>query len=191
MSSNLHVEQLQVLGSWVFTPKVHADSRGLFYEWFKKPIFEESTENVFDLVQANCSISKKGVIRGIHFAAPPLGQAKYVSCFSGSVLDVVVDLREESPTFGKWDSVELNSRVPRAVYIPPGCGHGFMSLEENTTFVYLCDQSYNPDNEFEINPFDLEIGIDWPTHIPHILSEKDKNAPSMRVVLESLNQKKI
>jgi dTDP-4-dehydrorhamnose 3,5-epimerase len=114
----------------------------------------------------------------------PPGQAKYVTCFSGSVFDVVVDLRKGSHTFGKWRSVVIDSRSPSALYIPSGIGHAFMALEDNTTFVYLCDQRYNPGNEFDISPFDPTIAINWPSEIEPVLSEKDKTGASFKDLIE-------
>lgn len=168
------IENLDIQGCWVFKPRVFEDNRGSFFEWFQDSTFESASNTNFNIAQANCSISNKGVIRGIHFAKMPPGQAKYVTCFSGSVFDVVVDLRKGSPTFGKWRSVVIDSRSPSALYIPSGIGHAFMALEDNTTFVYLCDQRYNPGNEFDISPFDQTIAITWPSEIEPVLSEKDK-----------------
>ena len=167
-------KQLAIQGCWLFKPKKFSDDRGSFFEWFQDSTFESETDSKFELAQANCSTSSKGVIRGIHFAKYPPGQAKYVTCFSGSVFDVVVDLRIGSPTYGQWDSVVIDSRDPLALYIPYGIGHAFMALEDNTTFVYLCDQRYNPNNEFDISPFDPLIGIAWPSHVAPVLSEKDR-----------------
>jgi dTDP-4-dehydrorhamnose 3,5-epimerase len=140
---------LQIEGCWVFKPNVFADERGTFFEWFQDSAFESETGYRFEIAQANISISDKGVIRGIHCARVPPGQAKYVTCISGSVFDVVVDLRKSSATFGQWDSILLDSRNPKALYIPSGIGHAFMALEDNSTFVYLCGHRYNPKNEFD------------------------------------------
>jgi dTDP-4-dehydrorhamnose 3,5-epimerase len=180
----MNARALQIEGCWLFEPEVFSDERGAFHEWFQDSTFEFRTKHKFEIAQANVSNSNKGVIRGIHFANYPPGQAKYVTCVSGSVLDVVVDLRRDSKTFGKWDSVILNANKPRAVYIPSGIGHAFMALEDNSTFVYLCDQRYNPNNEFEINPMDKAIGITWPDGITPILSDKDKAAPGLDSIIE-------
>lgn len=174
----MDTNELRIKGCWTVKPKVFSDNRGQFFEWYQSPTFFSRVKSEFDLVQANCSISNKGVLRGIHFAKYPPGQAKYVSCFTGSVLDVVVDLRKGSPTFGEWDSVLIDSRDPLALYIPSGIGHAFMALEDQTTFIYLCDQRYNPINEFEISPFDKTLNIKWPNGIPALLSSKDKEAPT-------------
>ena len=172
--SESQIKNLKIPGCWVFTPKTFRDDRGYFFEWFQDSTFKATVGDQLQIAQANCSVSNQGVIRGIHFAKLPPGQAKYVTCFSGSVFDVVVDLRKNSPTFGQWDSVVIDSTNPQALYIPSGIGHAFMSLEDNSTFVYLCDQRYNPGNEYDINPFDESIGIEWPSNIKPVLSEKDK-----------------
>ena len=175
---------LSINGAWVSELQVHSDSRGIFFEWFKHESFNYRTEKEFKLAQANCSISQRGVLRGIHYTKNAPGQSKLVTVFSGSVLDVIVDLRVGSQTFGQWDSIILNASEPRAVYIPSGIGHAFMALEDNSTFVYLCDQRYNPNNEFEINPMDKAIGITWPDGITPILSDKDKAAPGLDSIIE-------
>lgn len=182
--SESQIRNLQISGCWVFTPRSFADERGTFFEWFQDSTFTNEVSSDFKIAQANCSMSAKGVIRGIHFAKQPPGQAKYVTCFSGSVFDVVVDLRKNSPTFGKWDSVILQAGKPQALYIPSGIGHAFMSLEDNSTFVYLCDQRYNPGNEYDINPFDKTIGIQWPANIEPVLSEKDLEGSSFLDLFE-------
>ena len=173
----MSVYQLDIPDSWVFTPTQFSDDRGTFFEWFQDSTFLEAAGHSFTLAQANCSISSKGTLRGIHFADDPPGQRKYVTCLSGSAMDVLVDLRKGSPTFGQWRSVLLDTMDRKVVSIPNGVGHAFMALEDNTTIVYLCDQRYNPSNEREINPLDPEIGIEWPNNITPLLSPKDAAAP--------------
>lgn len=165
---------LEISGAYIFEPKIFEDSRGKFFELFQSQTFASNIGVDFQTAQVNCSISAKGVIRGIHFAKYPPGQAKFVTCLTGSVFDVLVDLRIGSKSFGKWISVEIDSRHPKAVYIPSGIGHAFMALEDNTTFVYLCDQIYDPANEFDISPFDQKLKIDWPNNVEFVLSDKDK-----------------
>jgi dTDP-4-dehydrorhamnose 3,5-epimerase len=172
------IEYLEIPDAWVFTPRQFADDRGIFFEWFQDSTFLSAAGDEFLLAQANCSISKQGVLRGIHFAEFPPGQRKYVTCMSGSAMDVLVDLRPKSPTFGKWKSVLLDTIDRRIVSVPNGVGHGFMALEDNTSVVYLCDQRYNPKFEHEINPLDPEIGIIWPSNLDPIISEKDQAAQS-------------
>ncbi|MDU0478645.1 dTDP-4-dehydrorhamnose 3,5-epimerase [Staphylococcus chromogenes] len=162
-------------GVLVSEPTVHEDTRGTFREWFKASEFEEATGYPFDLQQANISTSVKGVFRGLHFADVPPGQAKFVSCLSGRILDVVVDIREGSPTFKRWEAVELSAENKKSLYVPIGFAHGFLALED-ATVAYLTSSEYNPDAEREVSLFDPEIGIEWP-EMEYVLSEKDKKAP--------------
>ena len=178
------IEPLAIDGAWVITPKQFTDHRGAFLEWFRQDLLEATVGHPLDLRQANASVSAAGVVRGIHFADVPPGQAKYVTCLSGSVLDVVVDLREGSATFGQWDSVLLDTTDRRAVYIAEGLGHAFMALAESSTVAYLCSTSYAPEREHGINPFDPAIGIEWPevggdAALAPITSPKDTEAPSL------------
>jgi dTDP-4-dehydrorhamnose 3,5-epimerase len=176
----VQIEPLAIEGSWVITPRIHGDDRGAFLEWFKDGVFEAAVGHRLDLAQANCSVSATGVLRGIHFADVPPGQAKYVTCVSGSVLDVIVDVRIGSPTFGRWTSVVLDDRERRAVYLSEGLGHGLCSLQDDTTVVYLCSQGYAPEREHEIHPLDPALGIDWALDgsAPE-LSAKDAAAPTL------------
>ena len=182
----MSISPLGIRDTWVYTPKQFSDDRGIFFEWFQDSTFVHAAGYEFSLAQANCSISQKGVVRGIHYADVPPGQAKYVTCVSGSVIDVLVDLRVGSPTFGEWDSVLLEMNERKVVYLPSGIGHAFMALEDNSTVVYLCDQRYNPTNEHEIHPLDPTIGIKWPEGIEPLLSKKDAAAPSFDSVISSL-----
>ena len=174
------VSRLDIEGAWAIENTVHGDERGQFLEWFKADAFLGSVGHSFDLVQSNCSVSAKGVLRGIHFADVPPGQAKYVTCVKGSVLDVIVDIRVGSPTFGLWTSVLLDDLDRRAVYISEGLGHAFMSLEDGSIVVYLCSEGYNPAREHEVHPLDPAIGIEWPLDgLTPDLSEKDAAAPTL------------
>ena len=176
----MQVEPLTIEGAWMFTPRVHGDERGAFLEWFKDPVFTAAVGHRLDLVQANASVSAKGVLRGIHFADVPPGQAKYVTCLKGSVLDVIVDVRVGSPTFGQWTSVRLDDRDRRAVYLSEGLGHGFCALEDGSTVAYLCNAGYNPGAEREVHPLDPAIGIEWPlAGTQPELSAKDAAAPTL------------
>jgi len=170
------VKHLAIPGAWVFTPRQFQDDRGTFFEWFQDSTFLEAAGSSFTIAQANCSISTKGTLRGIHFADVPPGQRKYVTCITGSAMDVLVDLRIGSPSFGNWVAVQLDTIDRKVVSIPNGVGHAFMALEDNTTIVYLCDQRYNPSGEREIYPLDSEINIEWPAGIVPILSPKDEAA---------------
>ncbi|MBW0254607.1 dTDP-4-dehydrorhamnose 3,5-epimerase family protein [Cellulomonas sp. PS-H5] len=177
--------ELAVPGAWEITPTQHGDPRGVFLEAFQGGPFAEATGHRFDLQQANISVSAAGVLRGIHFADVPPGQAKYVTCPKGAVLDVVVDIRVGSPTFGTWDAVLLDDVDRRAIYLGEGLGHAFLSLEDGSTVMYLCSTGYSPGREHGIHPLDPEVGIDWPTQardgspITPQLSEKDLAAPSL------------
>ncbi|MDV6266535.1 dTDP-4-dehydrorhamnose 3,5-epimerase family protein [Rhodococcus globerulus] len=182
----MRYRELTVSGAWEVTPTLFGDERGVFLEWFKDAPFHEAVGHSVNLMQANCSVSAAGVLRGIHFADVPPGQAKYVTCVQGAVLDVVVDLRLGSPTFGEWDSVVLDDVDRRAVYLSEGLGHGFLSLEDGSTVVYLCSTGYAPGREHGIDPFDSDVSIEWPTRgrngleLELSLSDKDSNAPSLR-----------
>ena len=177
--------ELAVPGAWEITPRQHTDSRGTFFEAFSEPPFTRAVGHPLDLRQANSSVSAAGVLRGIHFADVPPSQAKYVMCPRGAVLDVVVDIRVGSPTFGQWDSVLLDDVDRRAIYVSEGLGHAFCSLEDDSTVIYLCSATYAPGREHGIDPLDPAIGIDWPTADRHgrpfepILSDKDRDAPGL------------
>lgn len=185
--SEMKVRELSIPGTWEITPTIHGDSRGQLFEWLTDREFTAFAGHRFDLWQANCSISSAGVLRGLHFAQLPPSQAKYVTCVSGSVFDVVVDIRVGSPTFGQWDSVLLDDADHRSVYISEGLAHGFLALQDNSTVMYLCSAEYNPRREHTICPTDPELGIAWPLvngAAPN-LSARDAAAPSFQEVLAS------
>ena len=152
--------------------EVFKDNRGTFNEWFVQDDYSD-----FYPAQANVSFSQKGVIRGIHYSTAPEGQSNLVICTSGRIKYVAVDLRQDSPTYGKHHVVELSGRSGNAVFLAEGLGHAFEVLSETATIVYLLSSKYNKDLEKEINPLDKQLNIPWVTTDP-ILSEKDKNAPS-------------
>ena len=182
--------ELTVPGAWEITPKQHGDPRGVFLEVFQGGPQAQVTGNRFDLAQANCSVSAAGVLRGIHFADVPPGQAKYVTCAKGAVLDIVVDIRVGSPTFGTWDSVLLDDVDRRAIYLSEGLGHAFMSLEDDSTVLYLCSAGYSPGREHGIHPLDAQIAITWPTTarngsaLTPQLSTKDLAAPTLAQAID-------
>jgi dTDP-4-dehydrorhamnose 3,5-epimerase len=181
----MQIRELAVPGAWEITPRQFGDDRGVFLEYFKDAAFTDAVGHPLDLAQANCSVSAAGVVRGVHFADVPPGQAKYVTCARGAVLDVAVDLRVGSPTFGRWDSVLLDDVDRRAIYLSEGLGHAFMALEDDSTVLYLCSTGYAPGREHGIHPLDPEVGIAWPTTardgspLTPRLSEKDAAAPSL------------
>ncbi len=169
--------ELRIPGAWEITPALHADGRGLFFEWFTDPAFTAMTGHHFDLAQANCSVSAAGVLRGVHFSELPPSQAKYVTCVRGAVFDVVVDIRVGSPTFGQWDAVLLDDRERRSAYLSEGLGHAFLALEDDSTVMYLCSAGYAPQREHTI--LATSLGIDWPEDHPLNLSERDAAAPTL------------
>lgn len=176
---------LTVPGAWEITPRQFGDPRGVFLEWFKDAPFAAAVGHPLTLAQANLSVSAAGVVRGIHFSNLPVGQAKYVTCPKGAVLDVAVDIRVGSPTFGRWDTVLLDDIDRRAIYLAEGLGHAFMSLDEGSTVVYLCSSGYAPQREHGVHPLDPEVGIAWPSADRHGrpitpgLSDKDSAAPTL------------
>jgi dTDP-4-dehydrorhamnose 3,5-epimerase len=176
----VEIRELKVPDAYEITPRQHGDDRGVFLEWFKEASFTEAVGHPLRLAQANTSVSARGVVRGIHFAEVPPSQAKYVTCPAGQVLDVVVDVRVGSPTFGAWDSVLLDGIDRRAVYLAEGLGHVFMALEDRSVVTYLCSEGYNPGREHGIHPLDPQIGIAWPEGVEPVLSPKDAAAPSFR-----------
>jgi len=166
-------------GAWLFESNNYEDERGYLREWFKSSIIQEKIGREFVVEQSNISRSKKGVVRGIHFSTSPMGQAKWVTCASGSLWDVVVDIRPDSPTFGKWAGQELGHKDGKSIFISEGLGHAFVALEDDTVITYLLSSTYSPADELVINPQDEEIGIAWP-EIPLSFSERDANAPTLR-----------
>ena len=181
----MRTRELAIAGAWEITPRQFGDERGTFLEWFREPALTGLTGHPLALAQANCSVSAAGVLRGVHYADVPPGQAKYVSCAAGAVLDVVVDLRVGSPTFGRWDSVLLDDVDRRAVYLSEGLGHAFLSLADGSTVVYLCSQGYAPEREHGVHPLDPDLGIEWPRtgrdgrELTLTLSAKDEQAPAL------------
>ena len=180
----MDIVPLSIEGAWEITPKLHGDSRGLFTEWYRFDHLAEVVGHPLDLRQANLSVSGAGVVRGIHFADVPPGQAKYVTCTRGAVLDVIVDIRVGSPTFGKWEGVRLDDESRKAVYLAEGLGHGFCALTDDATLTYLCSATYNPEREHGIHPLDAELGIAWPAAAPQ-LSERDEKSPSFAEAKDS------
>ena len=166
-------------GAWLFTPILRGDDRGVFLESFTDSSFHQAIGHSFNLKQMNISVSRQGTVRGIHFADVPPGQAKYVQCFDGRILDVVVDIRVGSPSFGKWDAIELDAQSRKALYIAEGLGHAFCALTDSVTVGYLCSQPYAPDREHGIHPLDPELALPWPDGVESILSPKDAGAPSL------------
>ena len=175
----MQARELAVPGAFEFTPRSFPDNRGLFASPFQGDAFAEAVGHRLTIAQTNHSLSRRGVIRGIHFADVPPGQAKFVYCPAGAALDFVVDLRVGSPTFGTWDVVRIDAQDFRGVYVPEGLGHGFIALEDGTVVNYLCSTGYNPGAEHGVNPLDPELGLPWAEGVEPVLSEKDEQAPSL------------
>jgi dTDP-4-dehydrorhamnose 3,5-epimerase len=176
----VQIRELSIPDSYEITPKQFGDDRGVFLEWYRFDKLEDSIGHPLSLAQANTSVSKRGVVRGIHFADIPPSQAKYVTATHGAVLDYVIDIRVGSPTFGKWDSVLLDDTDRRAIYIAEGLGHCFVALTENATVSYLVTSPFNAGREHGINPLDPEVGLVFPAEAGEpLLSPKDTDAPGL------------
>ncbi|OUE27211.1 dTDP-4-dehydrorhamnose 3,5-epimerase family protein [Clavibacter michiganensis] len=176
----MQIRELGVPDAYELTPVQRTDDRGVFLEWYRFDEIQEAVGHPLDLRQANMSVSKRGVVRGIHFADVPRGQAKHVKAVSGAVLDFIVDIRVGSPTFGRWDSVRLDTETHKAVYISEGLGHCFVALTDDAAVTYLVSDVYNPSAEHGIDPLDPEIGLVFPEEAGEpLLSPKDTDAPTL------------
>ena len=176
----MELTPLGIEGVWLAESPVWGDDRGFFREWFKSTDIKNATGRDFEIEQANISLSARGILRGIHYSIAPRGQAKWITCVSGSIKDVIVDIRPNSPTFGKWMEMKLSGSSGKAVFISEGLGHGFVALEDNTAVAYLVSTPFSPTDEFEINPLDEKIGITWGMDLNALkISDKDKNAPNL------------
>ncbi len=173
----------KIEGLYVIDSDCYKDNRGWFMETYNKEKYEElGLSTVF--VQDNLSYSKqKGTIRGLHYQLAPYSQAKLVRCIKGRIVDVAVDIRKGSPTYGKWTATELSEENMRTVYIPQGFAHGFITLTDEVEFMYKCDNFYNKESEKTIRYDDSDINIDWEYLLEGntpVLSDKDKDAPSFK-----------
>ena len=180
----MKVTPLQIDGLWLIELNKFQDSRGYFFESFREDVAEKYFGRKFQVKQSNTSVSKKGSVRGIHYALVPPSQAKYVQCQKGSIIDYVIDIRIGSPTFSQFAEIKLSADKPQAIFIEEGLAHAFVALEDETVVTYLVSENYNPDRENGINPFDSDLKINWP-NINLELSEKDKLANSLE---EARNQ---
>src|SRR5436305_11923965 len=174
----MKIRPMTIAGAYEVTPVQHRDARGTFLELYRFATLAAAAGRPLDLAQANLSVSARDAVRGIHFADVPPGQAKYVTCVAGAVLDVVVDIRVGSPTYGQWESVRLDDADRRAVFLTEGLGHGFCALSDNATVAYFCSTTYRPGHEHGVHPLDPDLAIDWPTGTP-LLSPRDAAAPSL------------
>ena len=175
----MEILDTDIEGLKILKPRIFTDARGYFFESFSKRLFDKEVAPV-DFVQDNESCSSYGVIRGLHFQRPPFCQAKLVRCVKGRVLDVAVDIRKGSPTYGKHVAVELSDDNRLQFFIPHGFAHGFAVLSDIAVFQYKCDNYYHPESEGGISLLDPELAIDWRVDIEKaILSDKDKHHPSL------------
>jgi dTDP-4-dehydrorhamnose 3,5-epimerase len=176
----MSLKELSVTGAFLATYKVFPDERGLFREWFKAEEIA-AIDSKFSVQQANYSHSKQWVIRGIHYSLAPEGQAKVVTCASGAIVDVLIDLRAGSPTFMKVEYVELSAESGNVVYIPSGVGHGFIVQSEKASVVYLTSSGYAPEYEKALCPTDPGLAISWPIPAGElgIISKADTEAPTL------------
>jgi len=179
------VRQLAVEGALEFTPRVFPDDRGLFVSPFQGPAFTEAHGGpLFQVAQTNHSKSRRGVVRGVHFTVTPPGSEKYVYCANGAALDIVVDIRVGSPTFGKCDAVLMDQVHFRSAYFPMGVGHAFVALREDTVMSYLVSSSYVAENELAISPLDPELRLPIPDDIDPVMSDRDRDAVTLAEALE-------
>ena len=175
----MKVTPLKIDGSWIIDLNKFEDDRGFFYESFREDVTKKYFSRGFNIKQSNTSVSKRGSVRGIHYALLPPSQAKYVQCQKGSIIDYVIDIRVGSPTFSQFVEVELSATNPQAIFIEEGLAHAFVALEDETVVTYFVSENYNPEREKGINPFDSDLNIKWPnTNLE--LSEKDKLAISFK-----------
>ena len=170
----MEFEKTTIEGLFIIKPRIFSDERGYFYESYNKAIFEKNDLDL-DFIQDNQSLSHKGVLRGLHFQAPPFAQGKLVRVIQGSVLDVAVDIRPHSTTYGKYESVLLSGENKTQFWIPPGFAHGFVTLEDNTVFCYKCTGQYSKESEGALLWNDPQININWGIDNP-LVSSKDQEA---------------
>ncbi|MGY1722377.1 dTDP-4-dehydrorhamnose 3,5-epimerase family protein [Blastococcus sp. SYSU DS0533] len=175
----MEIRELAVPDSYVIDLPPHEDTRGRFTEWYRADLLSQWLGHPPTVAQANHSVSAAGVLRGVHFALVPPGQAKYVYCPAGRVLDVVVDVRVGSPTFGVHDTVLLDSERPRAVYLAEGLGHAFLALADGSSVTYLVSSPYDPGREFGVSPLDPDLALPWPADVALEMSAKDRTAPTL------------
>lgn len=181
----MQIRELGIHGAFEVTPVQHADDRGVFFEWYRFDKLADALGHPLDLRQGNTSVSRRGVVRGIHFADVPRGQAKYVTCTSGAVLDFIIDIRVGSPTFGEWASVRLDEVDRKAAYLAEGLGHAFVALTDDATVSYLVSDTYNPGAEHGITPLDPQVGLEFPPEAGDpLLSPKDTAAPTLAEAAE-------
>jgi epimerase EvaD len=178
------VRELKIGGAFAFTTTAFPDDRGVFLTPYQEAVFVGALGRpLFPVAQCSYSVSRRGAVRGVHFTATPPGTAKYVYCPRGRVLDVVVDLRVGSPTFGSHDAVLLGGQDFPALYLPVGVGHLFVALEDETVMTYLLSTEYRRENELAVSALDPALGLPIPADITPVLSERDRQAPTLSEAL--------
>lgn len=176
----MQIRPMDIAGAFEISPVHWDDSRGTFLEWYRFDLLEAAVGRSLDLRQANTSVSRRGVVRGIHFADTPPGQAKYVTVPRGAIIDYAVDLRVGSPTFGEWSSVRLDDVDRKAVFLEEGLGHAFVALADDTVVSYLVSSTYDPGLEHGVTPFDEELALEFPSEAGELIaSDKDRDAPTL------------
>jgi dTDP-4-dehydrorhamnose 3,5-epimerase len=181
----MNVTKLELEGLVTFEPRTFNDDRGAFFESYNDKVFREATGFAGQFVQDNHSISRKGVVRGLHYQQEPHAQGKLVRVVTGAAYDVAVDIRRGSPTFGKWAGVELTAQNRRQLWIPAGFAHGFLALEDDTQFLYKTTDFWHAASERSILWNDPRIGIDWPIEGTAVVSAKDKVAPTLDEAMQA------
>lgn len=177
----MKITETKLKGCLILQPEIFKDNRGSFFEVFKKKELEQFLGESIDFVQENKSISKKGVLRGLHFQIGEAAQAKLVSVQKGEVVDVIVDIRPDSKTFGEYIKVNLSDKNYTSIFIPRDMAHGFLAMTEGTVFTYKCDNYYNPKMESGIIYNDSDLGIDWEFPLSElIISDKDRMLPALK-----------
>jgi dTDP-4-dehydrorhamnose 3,5-epimerase len=175
----VRISPMAIPDAYRIEPEPLMDSRGHFYESVKNSALLERTGRGLTVRQVNFSVSKRNTLRGIHGTKVPPGQAKFVTCVRGRALDIAVDIRVGSPTFGRWDAVVLDDHSRISVYLSEGLAHGFLALQDNSTVMYLCSAEYNPQGEHTISPTDPALAIDWPSGHELVISDRDAAAPTL------------
>lgn len=179
MPADVQVRALKVLDAYVFASPTFPDSRGTFSAPFQQSTFADAVGRRLPVAQINCSVSRRGAVRGVHFTDTPPGQAKYAFCAWGAFLDIIVDVRVGSPTFGQWDAVRLEAGTGQAVYLAEGLGHACQALTDDSVLAYLCSAAYEGAAERGIDPFDPVLGLPWPDDHEPVISERDAAAPTL------------
>lgn len=180
----MEIKETSIPGVLVFTPSPHRDERGFFTRTYDAEAMLQAGIRPDSFIQDSLSRSRRGVVRGLHVRTGQ-GEAKLVRCSSGAILDVVVDLRPDSPTFGTWESFDLDGETQASVYIPPGCAHGFQALTEPADTSYRIDRAHDPSEDLTIAATDPQLGIPWPLPVT-LMSAKDASAPPMSELREEL-----